>query len=143
MGVVSAQYAAGTSPRVIVVRVTDPRHALGLAAEEATARWLAGAGWTIVGRRMRAGGGGEVDIVGVDPSRTLVAIEVRARSSVRAGAPSASVDARRVGRLARTLVAVAAGARIRHTGLRVDLVTAEPEPGSAGRWRLRRLAGIG
>ena len=121
----------------------NPRHLLGLAAEDAVARWLTDAGWTIVGRRLRAGGGGEVDIVALDRSRTLVAVEVRARTTPRTGRAVETVDATRTARLGRTLSAIAARDRLDATGLRIDLVTAEPEPGDIGRWRLRRTGGIG
>jgi Holliday junction resolvase-like predicted endonuclease len=123
--------------------MANPRHLLGLAAEDAVARWLTDAGWTIVERRIRAGGGGEADIVGLDRSRVLVAVEVRARSTRRTGHAAESVDPARVARLGRTLTAVAARERLGSASLRIDLVTAEPEPGEIGRWRLRRIAGIG
>jgi putative endonuclease len=119
----------------------DPRHALGSAAESAAGRWLEACGWRIIGRRVRSAGGGEVDLVAVDPRDVLVAVEVRARRSARAGAAAATVDARRVGRLRRTLVATAMASGARHAGLRVDLVTATPAV--AGGWRLQRLPGIG
>jgi putative endonuclease len=77
----------------------NPRHLLGLAAEDAVARWLTDAGWTIVGRRVRAGGGGEADIVALDRDRALVAVEVRARSTSRTGRAAETVDAARISRL--------------------------------------------
>ena len=107
------------------------------------ADWLTGRGWQVVGRRLRSSAGGEVDLVARDPTGVLVAIEVRARRSARAGAAATSVDARRLGRLRRTLAAVAADDQQRHTGLRVDLVTVEPVTGQPRRWRLRQLPGIG
>ena len=120
----------------------DPRHLFGLAAEAAVAAWLTDAGWRIVERRARSSTGGEVDLVAIDPSRTLVAIEVRARRTRRTGEAAATVDARRVARLGRTLGAIAASDRHPHRALRVDLVSVEPaaEP---GRWRLARIPGIG
>lgn len=123
--------------------MSDPRHALGLAAESLVADWLIGRGWGVVGRRLRSPAGGEVDLVVRDPAGVLVAVEVRARRSARTGAAAATVDARRIGRLRRTLAAVAAANGPRHAGLRVDLVTVEPVPGQPRRWRLRRLPGIG
>lgn len=120
----------------------DPRHDLGLAAEAAVAGWLTDAGWRVVERRARSPAGGEVDLVALDRSRTLVAIEVRARRSPRAGAAALTVDAARVGRVGRTLAAVAARGRYGHRALRIDLVTVEPAE-APGRWRLVRLAGIG
>ena len=124
----------------------DPRHHLGEEAETAVAAWLSDAGWRILERRHRLSSGGEVDIIALDRRGTLVAVEVRARSATRAGPASASVNARRIRRLERTLVAYAASSGTSHRGLRVDLVTVEPAPtedAAPRRWRLGRLAGIG
>ncbi|HET8776349.1 MAG TPA: YraN family protein [Candidatus Limnocylindria bacterium] len=121
--------------------MADPRHALGSAAETAVGEWLEACGWRIVGRRVRSPAGGEVDLVAIDPADVLVAIEVRARRSARAGRAGLSVDARRVARLRRTLVASAVAVDVPHAGLRVDLVTVEPD--FAGSWRVVRLPGIG
>ena len=120
----------------------DPRHTLGLNAEEAVAAWLTAAGWRVIRRRARSAGGGEVDLVALDPSRTLVAVEVRARRSARTGAAATSVDTRRIARLGRTLGSVGATCGVEHRGLRVDLVCVEPS-GEDGRWRLTRIPGIG
>lgn len=121
----------------------DPRHDLGIAAEEVVASWLTAAGWRMIARRTRSAGGGEVDLVALDPCRVLVAVEVRARRSARAGPAATSVDARRVARLGRTLAAVGATCGESHRGLRIDLVTVEPASQETGRWRLTRLPGIG
>ena len=120
----------------------DPRHDLGLAAEAATAAWLTRAGWVVLARRARGPGTGEIDLVAVDPTRTLVAVEVRARRSDRAGSPEASLDGRRVARLRRSLVTFAAEHPIAHAGLRVDLVSAAPDTAHPGAWRLRRSPGV-
>ena len=121
--------------------MANPHHALGLAAEVAVADWLTGAGWRVVARRARSPGGGEIDLLAVDPGSTLVAVEVRARRTRRTGEAAMSVDPRRVARLRRTLVAHAASSGVPHRSLRIDLVTAEPA--GPGRWRLVRLPGIG
>ena len=92
---------------------------------------------------MRASGGGEVDIVALDPDGVLVGIEVRARRTARAGIGTESIDARRTARIGRTLVAFAASSRVAHRSLRIDLVSVMPEPGTSGRWRLRRIPSIG
>jgi len=123
--------------------MSDPRHALGRAAEEAVAGWLTRAGWTILERRVRAGTGGEVDLVALDAGHVLVAVEVRARRTDRAGAAAFTIDRRRVGRLESTLVAYASSGTTPHRGLRVDLVTVEPCAGVRGGWTLRRIPGIG
>jgi putative endonuclease len=123
--------------------MADPRHILGRDAEDLVARWLAGCGWRVIGRRQRSSMGGEVDLVAVDPDGALVAIEVRARRTRRAGAAAASVETRRVRRLGRTLASIGAASDTPHTGLRIDLVTVEPEPGKLGCWRLVRVPGLG
>ena len=122
--------------------MTDPRHALGIAVEASVAGWLERAGWTVVARRARSASGGEVDIVAVDGEGVLVAVEVRGRRSDRTGHAATTVDARRVARLRRTLVSIAVANTVPHRGLRVDLVSAEPIPGSGRAWRLRRIPGI-
>lgn len=122
--------------------MADPRHDLGRACEDAAAAWLERNGWRVLERRRRSTGGGEVDIVARDPDGVLVAVEVRGRRTARAGSALESVDARRVGRLRRTLVDVARARQEPITGLRVDLVAAEPA-GDGHRWRLRRVPGIG
>lgn len=121
----------------------DPRHALGLAAEDAAAVWLGRCGWRMIARRRRSAEGGEVDLIALDPEGVLVGIEVRARRTSRTGAAAFSVDHRRVARLRRTLASVAASSSASHAGLRVDLVTAEPAVGQSGRWRLTRFPGVG
>ncbi len=123
--------------------MSDPRHALGLAAEATVAAWLSAAGWQIVERRVRAGAGGEVDLIALDPSRTLVAVEVRARRSDRTGAAATTVDQRRIRRIRATLLAYASTRATRHQGLRVDLVTVERLPGTTRAWRIRRIPRIG
>jgi putative endonuclease len=121
--------------------VPDPRHLLGRAAEDAVARWLAGAGWTLLERRWRCPGG-ELDLVMRDPGGALVGVEVKLRRSGRAGRGEESVDRRRLGRLRAALAAYASTASRprRLAQLRIDLVTVSPA--HDGRWRLHRLAAI-
>ena len=121
----------------------DPRHDLGIEAEQAVAGWLERNGWRILARRHRSRSGGEVDLIALDPGGVLVAIEVRARRTGRAGTGSESIDRRRTARIGRTLAAYAVNSGIAHAGLRTDLVTAAPEPGLLARWRLRRVPDIG
>jgi putative endonuclease len=122
--------------------MADPRHLLGIAAEARVSAWLEGLGWVVLARRHREAGGGEVDLVALDSTGILVAVEVRARRTIRSGSAAMTVDSRRVRRLARTLAAVAARSPP-HRGLRIDLVTVEPADAAADRWLLRRIAGIG
>lgn len=122
--------------------MADPRHQLGLDAEDAAARWLVSAGWSILARRWRVPEG-ELDIVALDDAGTLVAVEVRARSSSRAGTALESVDDRRVRRLRRALARFAGEAAPAHAGTRLDLVTMRVVQTEAGpRWAAARLAGV-
>lgn len=117
----------------------DPRHILGQRGEDAVARWLAAQGWQVLARRWRGAAGGELDLVCVDPRGCLVAVEVKLRRTLRAGSALEALGRRRVARLRQGLAAYAATTRRGWLGLRVDLVSVEPDgPG----WRLRRHAGI-
>jgi len=119
--------------------VSHPRHLLGHRAEEATAAWLSEAGWTILHRRWRRSEG-ELDLVCRDPDGVLVAIEVKLRSSTRAGQPLDAVDRRRLGRVRAALGSYVACGRVpTPMGLRVDLVAVTPAGSS---WRLARYASI-
>jgi putative endonuclease len=118
--------------------MTNPRHELGLRAEDATARWLTRAGWEILARRWRTPHG-ELDLVGGDPAGVLVGVEVKLRRTARAGRAIEAVDRRRVHRLRMALVAYARASSRSWPALRVDLVTVEPADGG---WRLRRHAAI-
>jgi putative endonuclease len=118
--------------------VTDPRHDLGLRAESAAAAWLVTRGWQILARRWRSGLG-ELDLVCLDPDGMLVAVEVKLRRTGRAGTALESIDRRRLARLRASLAAYAVASRISSTGLRIDLVSANPADGA---WRLARLAAI-
>src|SRR5688500_16250178 len=120
----------------------DPRHDLGLAAEQAVADWLEASGWRIMARRHRSRSGGEVDLIGLDPAGVLVAIEVRARRAGRAGHGSERIGPRRTARSGRTLAAYAVDSRVVHVGLRTALVSASSLPGPVARWLLRRVPNI-
>ena len=123
--------------------MSDPRHDLGLTAENLVATWLTDAGWTILARRWRARGRGELDLVCRDPQGFLVGVEVRARRTSRIGTAAESVDHRRVARLRKTLGSYLAESPSRGAaGLRIDLVTVEPAGDPAGSWRLMRRPAI-
>lgn len=94
-------------------------------------------------RRRRPTGGGEVDLLAQDPDGVLVAIEVRARRSGRAGSAAGSVSARHVTRLRRSLGLLASENGIRARGMRVDLVSVEPAGGVPGAWRVTRTPDVG
>lgn len=121
----------------------DPRHELGIAAEQVVATWLDAAGWRIMARRQRSSDGGEVDLIAFDAGAILVGIEVRARRTHRTGIGSETIDRRRTARIGRTLAAFAMRSGVDHRGLRIDLVLVSPIPGTGGQWRLRRIPDIG
>jgi putative endonuclease len=118
--------------------VADPRHRLGQRAEEAVATWLATAGWTILERRWRCPAG-ELDLICRDPGGTLVGVEVKLRSTGRAGTGSDSIDPRRLARLRAALGTYARGSA-QGRELRLDLVTLTAT--GDGHWRVRRLREI-
>lgn len=120
--------------------MVNPRHAAGLAAEDAVARWLTTAGWEVLERRWRVPEG-ELDLVCLDTVGCLVAVEVRMRTGDRTGSAVGSVDARRIGRLQRALVRYARGTELSGSALRVDLVTVTPD--GTGGWRLSRNPDLG
>jgi len=124
--------------------MAHPRHTLGIGAEHVVGNWLESCGWRVLGQRVRILGGGEVDIVALDPNGVLVGVEVRARRTSRSGTGTETITAERIRRTGRTVVAFAAERRVGHCGLRVDLVSVTPEPGgSVGYWRVRRTPDIG
>lgn len=129
-------------------RADAPPRATGVAVEDAVARALARAGWTILGRRVRLGRL-ELDLVAIDPGPVpeLVIVEVRWRSSRAFGLPEETVDRRKIARIRRATGALAAagslpdGTPLPPLPVRIDVVAVEPGPG--GRPRARRLAGVG
>jgi putative endonuclease len=122
--------------------VADSRHELGRRAEQHVADWFTALGWTILAHRWRCRAG-EIDLVCRDPAGRLVGVEVRARRSGRAGFPLDSLTPRHRARLRAALVEYAIVHREANTGLRVDLVTAEPVRGRRDlAWRLVRHPNI-
>ncbi len=77
----------------------DPRHALGRAAEQAAAAFLAREGFRLVVRNYRRRLG-ELDLVG-RRGELLVIVEVRTRSRAAFGGAAASIDAAKRRRLVR------------------------------------------
>jgi putative endonuclease len=77
----------------------NARQQLGRAAETAAARFLAGEGWSILGRNVRVGRG-ELDHI-VRRGAVLAFVEVKARRTSTFGSPEDAVDARKRRRVAR------------------------------------------
>lgn len=76
---------------------TTPAQAIGGAAEETAARFLAEQGLAIIARNYRTRFG-EIDLVARDGA-TLVFVEVRLRSSPRFGGGAGSIDQRKRARI--------------------------------------------
>ncbi len=97
--------------------------AVGRAAEEGAARWLAAQGYEILARNHRTRRG-EVDLV-CREAGVLAFVEVRSRSRLDYGSPAGSVDRAK----ARRVVAAATDWALRHGGLgqdmRFDVVAAD------------------
>jgi putative endonuclease len=102
----------------------DPRHQLGIAAEEAVAGHLAAHGWLVLAQRWRCRFG-ELDLACIDREGALVGVEVRARRSSRAGSPVESIDRQRLHRLRSALVDFATTNEISARAFRVDLAAVE------------------
>lgn len=117
----------------------NPMHAMGERAELAGASWLAGRGWTILARRWRCAAG-ELDLVALDPDGLLVAVEVKVRSTDRAGSPLESIDRVRLRRLRAALGRYLAEMPVASQGIRVDLLALHPN--RDGQWRISHLPGI-
>jgi putative endonuclease len=86
----------GSGPR----RRVDPRRRLGIAGEDAVARWYEAAAYEVLDRNWRCRDG-ELDLV-VRRDATLVFCEVKTRASTRFGVPVEAVTATKRRRL-RTL----------------------------------------
>jgi putative endonuclease len=112
--------------------VGNPQHDLGRRAEAATSTWLVARGWRVLERRWRCRLG-ELDLVALDPSDVLVGLEVKVRTTSRAGTGPQGIDRRRLRRLRSALAQYAADGPS-HRGLRVDVVSLEPS--GAGSWRI-------
>jgi putative endonuclease len=113
-------------------------------AERFVAGAIQAAGWTIVGRNVRAGRG-EIDVLAIDPGppRQLVAVEVRWRVRRDFGLPEETVDFRKRGRL-RTAVTwlldrgcLPNGTWLPRLPIRIDLVVVEPPERRGGKLRMR------
>jgi len=124
-----------------------PNRALGDEAEDAVARALTSAGWTILGRNVRVGRD-ELDVVAVDPGRppAVVVVEVRRRGRRDFGLAEETLDWRKRRALRRAMAALREAGRLPDGSplpdhrWRFDLVAVEPD-GSGG-FTLRHHRGV-
>jgi len=104
-------------------RTLSPDAALGRKGEDLAHRYLQSAGFRILARNYRPGGGeSEVDIVARDGA-AIVFIEVKSRSSAEFGAPDRAVGEEKQRLIVRAARRYAARAGIEWSGVRFDIVS--------------------
>lgn len=105
----------------------DKRRLTGQRGEDIAAGYLRDSGWRILERNWRAPAGsglrGELDLIAEDPAGALVIVEVKARSSLRAGPPAAAVTPPKEARLRRLAAAWAGQRGAPQHRLRLDVVS--------------------
>jgi putative endonuclease len=128
---------------------TTPAQRAGDAAEDAVARRLARAGWTILARNLRVGRS-EIDLLAVDPGppAALVVVEVRWRNRRDYGLAEETLDWRKRAALRHAvggLVACAVlpdGTLLPGLPLRVDVVAVDPGEGGGPAVRHHRAVSL-
>jgi putative endonuclease len=113
---------------------------VGRAGERLAEDFLTDEGYVVLARNWR-GTRGELDFVAVDGS-TLVAVEVKTRSSTRFGHPAEAVTPRKIARLKRLtgqwLAEHAGTLRVRFADIRIDVVAVTLPRGSSAAIELLR-----
>jgi len=97
-----------------------PRDELGRRGEDEAARHLKGLGYRIVGRRERVLRG-DIDIVALD-GRTVVFVEVRAKSDTLHGHPAETVGPAKQRRIAELAAAYIRRHKLEDQSVRIDVV---------------------
>lgn len=116
-----------------------PKDVLGRRGEQLAAEYLQQVGFRVLDRNYRSAEG-EIDIVAAD-YRTLVACEVKTRSSLRYGTPIEAIDARKLRRLRRLAVNWVVTHGVIFDGLRVDVVGVLKLPD--GEFTIEHVRGVG
>jgi putative endonuclease len=105
-------------------RRADPRHALGLAGEQAACAELERRGYQILARRYRTRAG-EVDVIARDGA-TVVFVEVKTRAGDAYGGGAAAVTWQKRQRLARVAIEFLARYGSSNVPCRFDVVVVTP-----------------
>lgn len=93
---------------------------LGRKGEEIAARYLRRSGYLIITRNYRAAGA-EVDLIAIE-DKTLVFVEVKARTSTRLGSPEEAVDEQKQEQVRRAAQVYATRHHILESPMRFDVV---------------------
>ncbi len=114
---------ASADQAAIVGPAGSPTQAIGALAEELAARHLQAQGLRLLARNVRCRGG-EIDLVCVDPARTIIFVEVRLRRNPRFSSAAESITRRKQQRiiLAARWWLQGAGRRHAHAPCRFDAV---------------------
>lgn len=107
------------------------RDELGRRGEDEAVRHLKSLGYRIVGRRERILRG-DIDIVALD-GRTVVFVEVRAKSTTAHGHPAETVGPVKQRRIAELAAAYIRRHRLEDQSVRIDVVAVTFPPADAGR----------
>lgn len=105
-----------------------PRQWAGLWGERQAARYLAGKGYKIIGRRFRVGPKDEIDLVARE-GEALVFIEVKTRASENFIRPFAAVDRAKRSNQARAAVRYLKRLKTQPASFRFDVVEVIGKPG--------------
>jgi putative endonuclease len=108
----------------------DARRALGVAGEDAVARWYTESGYSVLARNWRVRAG-EIDVI-ARHGATLVFCEVKTRRGDAYGSPAEAVTARKQGRLRRLAVQWLGESHERADTLRFDVASVKPD--GRGSW---------
>ena len=98
-----------------------PRNELARAGEEIAARFLVARGWRIVGRNVRCGRSGEIDIV-AERGGVLAFVEVKTRRTERFGTPGEAVTWRKQARIRSLARSYLMRTQARAAAIRFDVV---------------------
>ena len=109
-----------TSRRRYRRRVVE-RNELARAGEDLAARYLAACGWRIVGRNVRCGRAGEIDII-AERGGVLAFVEVKTRRTDRFGTPGEAVTWRKQARIRALARHYLMGTRVRANAIRFDVI---------------------
>lgn len=133
---------AASTPLPASIRLTRDlsRAELGRAGEQLAVAHLISRGWSIVGRNVRLGATGELDIVARE-DETLVFCEVKTRRSFVTGVPQAAVTPTKLSRLRRLIGAYLMETAVPHRDVRLDVIAVHALPD--GGHTIDHLMGVG